>query len=112
MSLTITVNDDLANRLEAQARMQRRSVEEWALTILGHAVENPDELSSWSRLNQRRFELIQKRYSTGLDESEEQEFARLQDSVAALLEPYDRQMVEMLRPYEGLAEQFSGTKDG
>ena len=112
MSLTITVNDDLASRLEAKAQAHQRSVEEWALTILGHAVENPDELLNWSRLNQRRFELIQKRYSVGLDESEEQEFVELQDSVAKLLEPHDRQMIEMLKPYEEAAYRLSGTKDG
>lgn len=111
MSLTITLNDDLAKRLGAQAQAQQKSVEDWALTILGHAVENPDELLNWSRLNQRRFELIQKRYSEGLDESEEQEFARLQDSVARLLEPHDRQMIEMLKPYEDLTGPLSGVAD-
>jgi hypothetical protein len=105
MTLTITVSDELAQKLEAQAGSQRKSVEDWVLTILGHAVENPDELPTWSNLNKRRFELIEKKYTVGLDKSEEQEFHRLQDAVAKLLEPHDRQMLDLLNSYQGHARR-------
>jgi hypothetical protein len=65
MSMTITLNDDLVGQLRRQAQTRRVSVEQWALTILGHAAENPEEMRSWANLNQRRFDLIQKRYPTG-----------------------------------------------
>ena len=44
MSMTITLTDDLAGQLRMQAQTRQLSVEQWALTILGHAAENPDEL--------------------------------------------------------------------
>jgi hypothetical protein len=111
MSVTITLNDDLVGPLRKQAQTRRVSVEQWALTILGHAVENPDELRSWANLNQRRFDLIQKRYSGGLDRAEEIELQELQDSVAKLLEPADRRMLDALKPYQRLAQQIAGSSD-
>ena len=111
MSMTITLTDDLAGQLRMQAQTRQLSVEQWALTILGHAAENPDELRSWANLNRRRFDLIQKRYSTGLDRAEEVELKQLQDSVAKLLEPADRRMLDALKPYRQLARQIAGSSD-
>jgi len=111
MSMTITLTDDLVGQLRMQAQGQRLSVEQWALTILGHAAEHPDELRSWANLNRRRFDLIQKRYSTGLDRTEENELRELQDSVAKLLEPADRRMLDALKPHQHLARQISGSSD-
>ena len=111
MSMTITLTEDLAGRLRVQAQTQQLSVEQWALTILGHAAEHPDELRSWAQLNRRRFDLIQKRYSAGLEPAEEEELKRLQDSVAELLDPADRQMLGVLKPYQQLAQQILRTSD-
>ena len=111
MSMTITLTDDLVGQLRMQAQPQQISVEQWALTILGHAAEHPDELRSWANLNRRRFDLIQKRYSTGLDGTEENELNELQDSVAKLLEPSDRRMLNNLNRYQQLAQQISGSSD-
>ena len=44
MSMTITLTDDLVGQLRMQAQTQQLSVEQWALTILGHAAEHPGEL--------------------------------------------------------------------
>ena len=107
MAMTITLTDDLVGQLQVQAQSQQLSVEQWALTILGHAAEHPDELGSWANLNRRRFDLIQKRYSTGLDGTEANELRELQDAVAKLLEPADRRMLDMLRPYQQMAQQIS-----
>jgi hypothetical protein len=111
MSMTITLTDDLAGQLRMQAQTRQLSVEQWALTILGHAAENPDELRSWANLHRRRFDLIQKRYSTGLDRAEEVELKQLQDSVAKVLEPADRRMLDALQPYQQLARQIAGSSD-
>ena len=111
MSMTITLTDDLVGRLRMQAQPRQISVEQWALTILGHAAEHPDELQNWANLNRRRFDLIRKRYSTGLDQAEEDELRQLQESVAEVLEPADRRMIDMLKPYQELAQQLSGPSD-
>lgn len=107
MSLTIAVNDELARRLESQARIQRVPVEKWALMILSQAADRPQEFETWAQVNARRYELIQKRYSTGLNRAEEVEIAQLQEAVDKLLEPWDQQMLDRLKPYEALAERLA-----
>jgi hypothetical protein len=97
MSLTITVNDELAKRLRAQAAARKLSVQQWALAILTNASQSPEDAAPWAELNGRRVALIRKRYEAGLSESEEQELAKLQDATAAILEPFDRRRLEHLR---------------
>lgn len=111
MPVTITLSDDLAARLQMQAQSQRLSLEQWALTILGHAAELQQELQTWAALNQRRFALIRKQYTSGLNELEERELAELQTAAAKALEPWDREMIEKLEPYETLATQLSHSND-
>ena len=107
MPVTITLNDDLAGRLHQQAQAQHLSLEQWALTVLGHATEHPQELQTLATINQRRFALIRQRYTGGLSEAEERELAALQATVAQTLEPWDRELNEKLEPYEALAAQLS-----
>jgi plasmid stability protein len=66
MSLTITVDHDLAERLRVQAGARRLSVEQWALAILANASERPHSPETWTELNARRLALIRKRYGVGL----------------------------------------------
>jgi uncharacterized protein YeaO (DUF488 family) len=106
MPVTITLNDELATLLQAQALAQRVPFEHWALSILGQAAANSREVQTWASLNQRRFALIAKKYSAGLDEAEECELTRLQETVAELLEPWDRALGDALVPYETLAAQL------
>ncbi len=101
MSVTIALNDEMAARLEPQA--QQLSIEQWALTILGQAGENPNEFQTWARLNQRRFALIRRRYPGGLNPSEERELAELQSAVATVLSPWDQELNDHLAPFESLA---------
>ena len=42
MSVTLTLNDELVGRLQAQARTRNLSVEQWAMAILTNASERPD----------------------------------------------------------------------
>ncbi len=107
VSLTITLNDDLAQRLESQAESQRLPVDRWALMILAQAAARPQEFEAWGRVNRRRYDLIEKQYTSGLDEIEEVELERLQNAVDVLLEPWDRQMLDQLKPFEALMERLS-----
>jgi hypothetical protein len=78
MSVTITLNDDLVLRLQAQAQARRLSLEQWALTVLDQAAAGSQELQTWAALNRRRAELIRRRYTGGLSEAEDRELAELQ----------------------------------
>ena len=111
MSVTITLSDELAGRLEAQAQGLHLSVEQWVQMILGYAAENPCELEMWVNLNHKRLDLINKRHADGLDESEERELAALQETAARALDPWDQQMLEKLESYETLARQLAGATD-
>jgi hypothetical protein len=111
MPVIITLSDDLAERLQTQAQSQRLSLEQWALTILGHAAEHQQEFQTWATLNRQRFALIRKRYTSSLNESEERELAELQAAVAKAMEPWDRELIQKLEPYEKLATQLSHAND-
>ena len=107
MPITITVDDDLAQRLQQQAKARQISVQEWALLVLGRAPEFPDQPEAWRELNARRFELIRQRHQGGLTPAEEAELTELQTTADKWLEPIDRQRLEMLRPFEELAQRLT-----
>ncbi len=111
MPVTITLNDNLVTLLQMQAQAQRLSLEQWALTILGHAAEHPWEFQTWVALNSRRFALIRQRYTSGLNEADERELETLQAAVAKALEPWDRELIAKLESYEILAAQLSHSND-
>jgi hypothetical protein len=97
MTLTITVSDELAKRLRAQAAARKLSVQQWAVAVLVNASQSPENAATWMDLNNRRVALICKRYETSLSEAEIQELAKLQEATAAILEPFDRQRLEQVR---------------
>ncbi len=107
MPITITVDDDLAQRLQRQAAARQISVEEWALLVLARAPEFPDQPEAWRQLNARRFHLIQQRHRGGLTAAEEAELTELQAIADKWLEPVDRQRLEKLKPYEELAQRLT-----
>jgi hypothetical protein len=84
MSITITLDQDLARRLRSQAKARNLSVQEWALTILANASEHPDAPETWLDLNTRRLALIKKHHTAGLTEAEEKQLTRLQEAAAEL----------------------------
>ena len=75
MPVTITLNDELAVRLKAQAQARRISLEQWALTVLDQATAGSQELQTWDALNRKRAELIRRRYTVSLSEAEDCELA-------------------------------------
>ena len=105
MSVTITLNDNLAVRLRSQAQARQLSLEQWTLTVLGQVAEDPQEFQTWTTLNQRRGELIRLRYTAGLSEAEENELEQLQATVDRMLEPWDQQLSQRLASYETQAAQ-------
>ena len=100
MSVTITLRDELADRLARQAQGRQVSLEECATRILEEAVgDNGGELA-WFKLNSRRLALISKEYVTGLTDAEAAELVVLQDSAAKACEPQDRKLLERLSACE------------
>ena len=107
MPLTITLDDELAGRLQSQARARTVSAEQWALMILAQAIEHSDDEPSWKQLNRRRLELIHRKYHGGLDEAQESELTALQAVADKHLESLDRPRLDWLRPYEALADNVA-----
>ncbi len=112
MSVTITVEDELAQQLERQAQARHVSLQQWAIQILSQAPSFPDQADGWRELNARRFQLISQRHHDGLSAAEEAELAELQATADRWLEPIDRERLELLRPYEELAQQLMQHSDG
>jgi len=100
MSVTITLENELADKLARQAEDHHVSLHEWAVRVLEEVVENGHDASAWSRLNARRLALISKEYTSGLTDSEQAELADLQDAVAKACEPRDRKLLEKLEAYK------------
>ena len=103
MSVTISINDDLAARLKHQARALDLSLRDWATEILDNGCALDVHSERWKKVNGRRIRLIQKRRKTGLSRAEEAELAALQHVTAKATEPWDQQMLRNLQRYEALA---------
>ena len=108
MSVTFTLNDELAGRLQAQAQARNLSVEQWALAILTHVSELPDHPETWTDINARRLALIRKRYASGLNASEENALQTLQDNTAKVFKPIDQRRLEHVK---SLAQDDGPTAD-
>ena len=91
MPLTITIDDELAATLEAQADARSLSVPEWISMLAKPA---PKAWRSWEELNARRIDLIGKKYDAGLNSEESAELETLQDVAAQTCEPTDRARLE------------------
>jgi len=104
MSVNIALDDDLAARLDRQAKGHRMSMQEWAVRVLAESAECDKGGSEWSGLNARRLALIAKEYSHGLSHAEQDELAALQDACAKTSEPQDRKLLEKLTGWETSAQ--------
>ena len=100
MSLEITVPDTLADRLRQRAEAEHVSVEELAQRILRHGLEPPLAPEHWNAVDQRRVQLIEKRFSGGLSTDEQQQLRRLQDMADQQLEKLDERMLDDLAQME------------
>ena len=111
MSITITLNDELADKLVRQAERKKVPLAELAMRILENGLESAFGEETWSNLNSRRLALISKQLHRGLTNSEQAELAALQDAAARVSEPQDRTLLETLRAYERSAGQPTTQND-
>ncbi len=79
MSLTITVPEPLAERLQSRAEAEQVPVEELASRLLESGIQRALEPAQWNLANERRLNLIEKRFASGLTEQLEQRNVRPPD---------------------------------
>ena len=103
MSVMITIDDELAQRLNYQAQAQDLSLEQWAGEILRNGCDLEVNSDRWRKLNGRRLALLERRRRQNLNAAEEAELAALQEVTAKAMEPWDQQMVERLKRHESWA---------
>ena len=88
MSVTVTVYDPLAEKLQSEARQQQVSVEELAASLLARALEGSQD-ATWHKANQRRLALIHQSSTAGLTPEEASELQQLQILADQRLEALD-----------------------
>jgi hypothetical protein len=93
MSLTITVPEPLAERLQSRAEAERVPVEELASRLLASGIQRALEPAQWNVANERRLNLIERRFASGLTDEEQQELQRLQLLADQQLEELDALML-------------------
>ena len=94
MSLTITVPDPLARRLQSRAHAQEIPVDELASRLLESGMQNALEPGQWTIVNERRVALIGKRFKGGLTDQEQEELQQLQELADRQLEELDALMLK------------------
>jgi hypothetical protein len=90
--VTITLDNILAARLQAQAEARNLSVEALALQILSEAVTNGDD-AEWRAYNQRRIALIRQQFAAGLSADKARELQQLQDLADRHVERFDERLL-------------------
>ncbi len=101
MPLTITVTDPLAIKLQSEAAARKISVEQFALEVLGQAVQSEE----WASANRRRLALIRQQFAGGLTATEEVELQELQRQADQHLESLDSQMLNDVTAMEKAAAE-------
>jgi hypothetical protein len=99
MSLTITVTDPLANQLQSEAESRKIPVEQFALEVLGQAVQR----HGWPAANRRRVTLIRKQFTAELTPEEVAEVQELQRQADCHLELLDSAMLMDVAEMEKVA---------
>ncbi len=108
MPITLTVADPLASSLQCEAERRHLSVEQFALHVLGQAVQGAD----WPAVNRRRTTLIQKQFAEGLTTAEAAELQALQLQADQHLELLDAQRLDdIARMQKAAARAINGTID-
>ena len=103
MSVTITFQNDLAQRLETEALQRHVSVEELATTILDRAVSSTH--AAWGQHNQRRLTLIRKSIQQLLTTQEQQELDTLQAALDVRFDDFDAALKSQLDHMHSAVEQ-------
>lgn len=111
MSVTITLDDQLARRLKCQAEVLDLSLEEWALEVLANGRSRLEDPANWKKLNARRLALIRKEQDHSLTPQEEVELAELQSLVELVFEPMDRRRLDYLKQVQAMARNTDRDAD-
>ena len=106
MSVTIVLNDSLADQLRAQARVEQQPLETLAHQLLAEAVRQRGLAAAWDRQNQRRVELIRKSTRRGLSAEEQAELDSLQADLDERLGHWDDELLEELSGLEQAVESL------
>ena len=101
MPLTITVKEPLARELQSAADLHKISVEQYALEVLGQAVQKQE----WPDTNRRRVALIRQQFAAGLTAAETAELQELQRQVDRQLESLDAAMLNDITHMEQAAAE-------
>lgn len=106
MSATLRLDDQLQNALQRQAEPHNLSWDQFALIVLFEAA-NPAPVPEWHSLNQRRLDLIRKKYDGELTEAERRELAALAVAAEKYLQPYDQARLKWLEQIETRVGQLT-----
>ncbi len=106
MSVTIVLNDSLADQLRAQAGIEQQPVEAFAHDLLADAVRQRSLSAVRDRRNQRRVELIRKSTRRGLSTEEQAELSILQAELDERLGHWDDQLLTELSGLEQAVESL------
>ena len=110
MSIIISVQDDLAQRLQAAAKRQSISAQELALTILDEAVPPVSADEHWGQRNQQRLALIRKSTREELSAQEQTQLDQLQSWLDEKYEPLDTGLLKQLEEMKQAIAQLSHEK--
>src|SRR5260370_36288224 len=92
MSITLHLDDVLAEELRREASVECIAPEELARRLVQDALEQRSGQRRWREQNRRRLELIAKKRLTPLTAEEHEEFARLQELACERAAPFDREL--------------------
>jgi hypothetical protein len=109
MPITITFENDLAERLEREAIHRNVSAEELAVTIVDQAV--PRCHSDWSQQNQRRLTLIRKSLRQSLTPNEQKELDDLQAALDSRFQDFDAGLHQQLDFIQSAIERLPNSQD-
>jgi hypothetical protein len=94
MSLTLQVEDALADELRQQASEEQTSIEELAHRLMREALQERIAAKHWQSQNRRRLELIARRLKGPLTAEEGEELQQLQTLVCERAAPFDRALLQ------------------
>jgi hypothetical protein len=97
MSEVISLHDDLARRLRAEAESRGLSVQQFAVSILDRAAPAPDDGADWGAQNRRRLELLRKSACGNLSTNEARELAELQNRLDERFDSFDIGLLAWVR---------------
>jgi hypothetical protein len=92
MSITLHLDDMLAEELRREASVESIPPEELARRLVQDGLEERSAQRRWQEQNRRRLELIAKKRHAPLAAEEHEEFVQLQELASERAAPFDREL--------------------